>query len=320
MKPEDLDFPVLHCSLDRTLGDYYQDFSPAIALVEGGYHGGLDSEGVPLVHHGHGTLSYNAITTAQYALANVTAVRRGDHSRCAHARAQADWLVAAQECASEWAGCWLMTHDNAKYPWLRAPWVSALASGNAISALLRSWELFGDERYRTAAEAAYRALHVRRSGPGLWDDAGDELWYEEYPGHPPLRVLNGHVYTLLGVADYARVSGDAEADARWRRAARTVLGRLDDFDLGYWSAYDLRFREPATIHYQKNIHVPQLRILGALTGEAAFPATADHWERYLRSPASRLRWAAAIRLRRWTPSQRDWSSRPWRRAGPPAGR
>lgn len=298
-RPEQLDFPPLHCSLESTLGDYYQDFAPAIQLVESGYHGRLTGDGVPLVRYGeHGTF-HNAIVTAQYALANLIAARRGDRARVDRARVQLDWLVSSQEAAGEFAGCWIMRHDNPKYPWLRAPWTSALGSGQAISALLRGWERFGDERYRATAADAYAALHRARPGMALFEDDGHDLWYEEYPAEPPLHVLNGHVYALLGVLDHARASGDSEADSRWRRAAATLLRHLDGFDLGYWSAYDLRWRDPVSLHYQRNIHVPQLRILASLTGEGEFTNVADRWERYADSIACRLRWQVALRAHRW---------------------
>jgi hypothetical protein len=299
IKPESLDFRPLHCSLERALGDYYQDFSPAIALVEAGFHGRSNAQGIPLLSlPGQGEFA-NAVTTAQYALANMTAVRRGERGREPLALAQLDWLVEMQECGGEWAGCWLMRHDNPKYTWLRAPWTGALASGNAISALLRGSELFGVAKYRASADAAYGALHAQRQSNHLYQDAGDGLWYEEYPGHPALHVLNGHVYTLLGVLDYARVSGSSEAEGRWRRGLRTTRDYLDRFDVGYWSLYDLRFREPTNVHYHKNIHIPQLRILAALTNEAYFADVAERWDRYLHSFVARTRWALSLRLRRF---------------------
>jgi hypothetical protein len=295
IKPESLSFPPLRCSLDRELGDYYQDFSAATLLLESGYHGASDAAGVPVVIV-DGESLYNTITTAQSALANMTLLRRGEASRGPLARAQLDSLLATQEQAGEWTGCWLMTHDHAKYRWLRAPWSSALGSGNALSALLRGWELFEDERYRRAADAAYAGLHTTRSTMRLVEDVGDELWYEEYPGDPPVHVLNGHVYCLLGVLDYARATGDPLAEERWRRAACTTARHLRRFDLGYWSAYDLRWREPATMHYHKNIHIPQLRILAALTGDAGFTAVAERWLRRLRSLPARLCWRAATHV------------------------
>jgi hypothetical protein len=299
MKPETLEFPPLNCTQESRLGDYYQDFSAAIELAEDGYHGSIDERGVPLVDvPGHGQLAI-PVTCAQYALANMIALGRGDERRGEIARIQLDWLVDAQERDGAWAGCWLMRHDNAKHPWLRAPWTSALASGNAISALLRGWELFAVDAYRHSAEAGYRGLHEPRQGDQLVIERDGTLWYEEYPADEPLHVLNGHVYTLFGVLDYARVTADAEAKDRWQRGASTVLEHLEDFDAGYWSVYDLRMREPASIHYHKNIHIPQLRILGRLTGEARFEAVADRWERYLHSPVSRAQHFIALRLRRF---------------------
>jgi hypothetical protein len=294
-KLDALDFPPLGCSLDRTLGDYYQDLGPAVELVESGYHGGLDDDGIPLVRYGEQGSFYSAVITAQYALANMIAVRRGAADRADLTRRLLDWLVAAQSTRGRLAGCWPMHHDDPKYPWLQAPWTSALATGNAMSALLRGWEMFGDDRYRQASDAAYEALHEPRTELALSRD-GRELWYEEYPAEPPLHVLNGHIYALFGVVDHARVTGDPEADARWRRAADTALVHLDEFELGYWSAYDLRWREPVSRHYQKNVHVPQLRILGALTGESRFEAVADRWERQYHSRRSRLRWEVALRV------------------------
>ena len=295
-KPASFDMPPLNVSLGQTLGDYYQDFGPAIELVESGYHGGRDERGVPWITDGSSSRFYSAIIAAQYALANLSVSRHAEEGRARLARVLLDSLVENQETHGDWAGCWLMAFQNKKYRWLRPPWTSALASGNAISALLRGWERFGDERYRSAAELAYQGLHVARRSMSLYQDDGNELWYEEYPSTPPLRVLNGHIYALLGVADFARATGDREADDRWRRAAATAQAHLEDFDLGYWSAYDLLWREPAALHYQKNIHVPQLRILRELTGDPSFDAMADRWERQLRSVVSRARWQVEVRL------------------------
>jgi hypothetical protein len=297
--PHELEFPPLLCSREGTLGDYYQDFSAAIDLVEGGYHGGMDADGVPLLSLGPHEQVANAVTTAQYALANLIAVGRGERQRERIAKVQLDWLVQEQELTGRWSGCWLMRHDNPKYRWLRAPWTGALALAHPISALLRGWEMFGVPQYREAAEFAYLALHAEGAERGLIRATDDVLWYEEYPADPPLHVLNGHIYTLLATLDYARITGDSEAERRWRQAAMTALAHLRSYDLGYWSLYDLRWREPASLHYHKNIHIPQLRILAALTGEHGFTASANAWSAYLDSRVSRARLAVALRLQRF---------------------
>lgn len=290
-------FGPLHCSLGPKLGDYYQDMTGAIDLVESGYHGGLDEGGVAVTRYGAQGLFYNATTTAQYTIALHGAILAGAGDRTERLRVQLDSLIEHQQHDGSYAGCWMMSHDNPKYPWLVAPWTSALASGNAISALLRGWELLGDERYRRAAELGYMGMHEPATKLTL--QTSEQLWYEEYPAQEPLHVLNGHVYALLGVLDYARVTADVEAERRWQRGAATLLNHLERFDLGFWSCYDLRFREPVSLHYQKNIHVPQLQILAALTGEARFSEMAQRWQGYADSRIARARWQVSLRTRRW---------------------
>jgi hypothetical protein len=144
-------------------------------------------------------------------------------------------------------------------------------------------------------------LHAPRGGTPLYHEDDNSLWYEEYPATPPIHVLNGHIYTLLAVLDYARVFNDQEAHRRWRKAAATVRACVHAFDLGYWSLYDLGLREPASRHYHKNIHIPQLRILGALTDDEGFAETADRWEGYLDRLSCRARLWFELRARRWRP-------------------
>jgi hypothetical protein len=295
IEPALLHLPPRHCSLGRPLGDYYQDFLPVLELVESGYHGTFDGCGVPRLRV-RDREYYFAVTIAQYALANASALIRGNGERAGRLRSLSDWLVENQARESETAGLWTIEFDNAKYPWLRAPWVSALAQGNAISALLRAAELLKEPRYADAARAGYEALH-RPCEPPLVRASGEDLWYEEYPADVPLHVLNGHVYTLFGILDVARAFDDPTAMDRWSRGVQTLARRLPEFDLGYWSAYDLRTKEIVDVHYHKNIHIPQLRILHALHEDSIFAEYAARWEGYLANPLAPIRRALGMRLR-----------------------
>src|SRR5436305_7513932 len=96
----------LNCSLDPLLGDYYQDFSAAVDLVEAGYHGGLDANGVALTDYGEQGSFYNAIITGQYALGLMTGLTGREDPRADRARAQLDSLAATQETGGELEGCW----------------------------------------------------------------------------------------------------------------------------------------------------------------------------------------------------------------------
>ncbi|MEX2527297.1 MAG: D-glucuronyl C5-epimerase family protein [Gemmatimonadota bacterium] len=306
-----LSFPPLHLSQERELGPYYQDLRPAIQIVQSEFHGPVDSDGIPHVRLGPEQVVEHPVTVAQYALALHSQLQlEGREAQGGQAepllQRLADHLVERQEGPSPKAepvrdgpteaGVWFLRFDSPKYPWLRAPWASAIVQGMAVSALLRAEEWFGDPRYGAAAAAGYHALH---NWEGLHLEAEGDLWYEEYPAHPPLHVLNGHLYAALGVLDMARHSGDLEARARWGRAGETAACYLEAFDVGYWSVYDLGQREPVSRHYHGNIHVPLLRIFGELTHDARFTDAAQRWEGYLHSPVARLRHAVSARLHRW---------------------
>jgi len=114
---------------------------------------------------------------------------------------------------------------------------------------------------------------------------------------PPSHVLNGHVFALWGVLDWARATGDESAWQLWRQGAATLGRHLPEYDCGYWSLYDLRYRELASRYYQDNIHVPQLHAMHRLTDDATFGDYARRWAAYSGSLLCRTRWAVGLRLR-----------------------
>ena len=277
------------------LGGFYQDFTAALELVLGGAHGPMDPEGRPL--YGHKEPHYNAIIISQYALACVPKASAGDVTCRERLRVQADWLVREQEKQGPGRGFWLQRFNNAKYPALRDPWVSALAQGNALSALLRAWEMLKDDAYLQTAALGFEALQRPvENGGVLWERDGN-LWLEEYPLEPAGHVLNGAIYSLWGVLDFARATGDPGAWQLWRDGARTIAVHLEGFDTGFWSRYELATPELVSVHYHKNIHIPQLQAMHGLTGDARFERMALRWQRYLHSPLSWVRRRLEGRLR-----------------------
>ncbi len=299
MKPEHLSFPPGHLALGLPLGEYYQNFDAALTLVDAGFHGPLNPGGVPMARGVDGAANAFPILVAQYALALIPGARRGDPEALRKLRTQVDWLLERQTMSGPKTGFWVMDFNNAKYPSLRAPWVSALAQGNGVSALLRAGEVVGpEERLTEAALAAYRAMHVPVQEDGVLDTRASGPWLEEYPTRPPRGVLNGAIYSLLGVLDVARITGDSEAWEFWEEGVRTIADLLPRFDTGFWSTYELAAPALSSVHYHKNIHIPLLRILGSLSGRAVFDDTAGRWTRYLHSPWCKLRHRLE-RRRRW---------------------
>ena len=93
-----------------------------------------------------------------------------------------------------------------------------MAQGQAISVMVRAAEMTGEERFW---EAAYRALRpftkMTYEGGVRNMFMGQYVWYEEYPFVEGLFVLNGFMYSLIGLYDLAsaeNVPAYAKAEAQ----------------------------------------------------------------------------------------------------------
>lgn len=285
-------------SFSPVLGPYYLDMNDVIPLVESGFHGPLDGSGVPLIAVGGGEHVYSPMVIAQYALAlHGECLRLGHGLHEKKFANQIEAMVNLVEREGEWRGFFRHRWDNVKYRQVRAPWVSALSQGSAISALLRGYQLWRDERLLEEASAMFRAMArpIRAGGVRTIDRCG-HLWFEEYPMDPPSHVLNGFIFSLWGVLDFARTTGDRQAWQWWREGIDTLKAHLREFDCGFWSLYDLRYRELASLHYHTNIHTPQLEATYGITGEAIFRDYAARWRRFSGSWRCHWLWWLGLRV------------------------
>jgi hypothetical protein len=286
-------------SQEATLGGYYLDFRRIIPVVESAEFGPIDPDGVPLTRTSPGEHIYNTITISQYALALHDAIVRDARSDLEPRLArQLEAVLSNTERDGDWEGFCIHRWNNPKYKKLEAPWVSALAQGNAISALLRGHQLFGEKRYADCATKMFAALErpLDQGGVHFVDRCGHD-WFEEFPMDPPSHVLNGLVFTLWGILDFARATADDRAWAWWRSGVETLRAHLPDFDCGFWSLYDLRYRELASLYYHWNVHIPQIDAMYGLTGEPSFERYASRWRRFGQSRWRRGLWWIALRVR-----------------------
>jgi len=265
-------------SLSQELGAYYIDMRPArIHYTENIYGGGFDARGVPMCGGPQG-LHYFPVNIAQYGfMLHADWVESKDAATLRTLEACMDVLDAIRSVQSD-ACVWWHQFYEAKYG-IHPPWASAMAQGEAISLYLRMHQALGRPEYLDTAWRAYRFLAVPWTERGVrrYDDEGN-LWFEEFPSETPSFVLNGFVYTLLGLYDLYRVSGDAGVRADIDACLRTLAANLHRFDAGYWSLYDLQRRELVRYYYQKNVHVPQMAVLHRLTGDPLFECYRRRWE------------------------------------------
>lgn len=113
--------------------------------------------------------------------------------------------------------------------------------------------------------------------------------YEEYPTKPPLFVLNGFIYTLLGLYDLHVIEGENSvslAKKMFDDGMLSLKALLPLFDTGSGSFYDLRH---FTLGVSPNIarwdyhatHVNQLFLLATLDSDPILINTAKRWEGYM---------------------------------------
>jgi hypothetical protein len=267
------------------LGEYWMTFRD-----KADYPGPFDERGVPLLDY-RGTLGrqYNPIAIAQYGLANWNLwLETKEEGRRLKAVAVADWLVERLEANAHNRPVWMHHFDWDYRTPLKAPWYSALAQGQGISLLVR----VPGEKYLSAAKRAVDVFHHPIADGGVIHvDAKGRTWLEEYLVDPPTHILNGFLWASWGLYDLWLATGDAGAKSVFDASMRTLREELGAYDTGWWSLYEqsgTRLRMVASPFYHK-LHIVQLRIQAALTGDALYAETAERWEGYAKSGFKRRR-------------------------------
>jgi hypothetical protein len=241
----------------------------------------VDAAGIRLYSH-LGKLYYHPALMAQQGLLLVESWRIGGG---------AAYLTMAKRYADKLITNGLRARDSLYLPYLfrftfalakhdhdlmRPPWYSALAQGQALSLMVRLFELTGEAHYRHAADAIFSSfLRPRPASPWtVFVDSDRHLWLEEYPKDPPMQVLNGHIFAIFGLYDYYLLTGSPDALSLIEGAAVTVLHYFPRFRVpGGISLYSIRLRQESSKYHA--VHVMQLRLLAAITGDAVFSRFAD---------------------------------------------
>lgn len=162
----------------------------------------LDPGGLPLFPYSQGHF-YNPTSMSQYGLwyyGRWLDSRRPEHR--GKALAAANGLLGNQ--AGD--GCWpyrftyTVGHMGAgPGATLSPPWCSAMAQGQGMSLLVRAWHTTRDEHYLKAARRAVKPLTLDVTRGGLKRRLAGGPFFEEYPTTPPSHVLNGFMFTLIGL-------------------------------------------------------------------------------------------------------------------------
>lgn len=167
-------------------------------------------------------------------------------------------------------------------------WYSAMTSGRILGLLVRAHALTQDNKYMVIAAKVFKKLSLKRELGGMMTYGKDgTAWLEEvaYPGSESFKVLNGHIFGLAGVYDYAQYIKSKEANNLLEKGIKAVENNLDSFDSGFLSYYsekspvkeDRLFAERGGYNV---IHIQQLLWLYEITENADFLQKASSFQFY----------------------------------------
>jgi heparosan-N-sulfate-glucuronate 5-epimerase len=207
-----------------------------------------------------------------------------------HFYAAADWLVNHQDQQGGWPVHVTRKLANGALE-LPPGWYSAMAQGQAISTLTRAYIRTGNKKYLSTSLRATKIFDVKSQDNGVLSRFMDKYnWYEEYPTIPSCFVLNGFIYSLIGLYDLKSVAPSDnvhDAERLFNAGMDSLKAMLPLFDTGSGSIYDLRH---ITLGVAPNLarwdyhttHINQLLLLSTVDDDPILKNTAERWMDYMK--------------------------------------
>ncbi|NXD95833.1 GLCE epimerase, partial [Chaetorhynchus papuensis] len=170
-------------------------------------------------------------------------------------------------------------------------WYSAMAQGQAMSTLVRAYLLTKDPAFLSAAlraTAPFKLPAEQRGVKAVFMNRHE--WYEEYPTSPSSFVLNGFMYSLIGLYDLKETAGEKlgrEARLLYERGMESLKAMLPLYDTGSGTIYDLRHfmlgTAPNLARWDYHTtHINQLQLLSTIDDAPIFKEFVKRWKSYLR--------------------------------------
>lgn len=179
----------------------------------------------------------------------------------------ADWAVDNQQENGGWN---TFFYKNPENPY------SSMAQGEGISLLIRAHITTKDIHYLDAAHKAVDFMLSPISEGGTTSYCGEDVYLYEYT-HEPL-VLNGWIFSLWGLYDYYKYTGNKETGDLVKRTKESLKKKLPEYDTKYWSKYDDGKRICSPFYHK--LHIAQLTVMYDLFGDEIFQKYAEKWTAY----------------------------------------
>ncbi|KAK7117334.1 hypothetical protein R3I94_022785 [Phoxinus phoxinus] len=204
--------------------------------------------------------------------------------------AASDWLLYNQDEHGGWP-IKVTRKLGEGFKSLEPGWYSAMAQGQAMSTLVRAYLATHNPAYLGAAIRAtspFKRTSEQRGVKATFMNKYD--WYEEYPTTPSSFVLNGFIYSLIGLYDVAETAGNKlgrESGVLFSQGLESLKYMLPLFDTGSGTVYDLRH---FTLGVAPNLarwdyhttHINQLQLLASIDSAPIFREYVKRWKTYLK--------------------------------------
>jgi hypothetical protein len=162
----------------------------------------------------------------------------------------------------------------------KPPWTSAMSQGTGIEALTRAYEATHDPTY---LQLAHQALALFTAPPPLGVRVATPLGarYVQYTFTPGTSIINAFLQSLIGLYDYAQVSGDPLAQQLFAAGNAEAEAEVPHFDTGAWSLYQPGQEDTLSYH---ELVTGFLQQLCQRTSAPVYCGTAQHFTAYETTP------------------------------------
>ena len=158
---------------------------------------------------------------------------------------------------------------------------------------MRAYRLTGEAIFLQVARRAIHTFELDILDGGVSSLIGnDGIFFEEVAVYPAAHILNGYIFALFGLYDYIRITDNQTITLLIQKSLSTFHTLIDEFDIGYWSRYDLLFKHLAPQFYHK-LHILMLEALSKYSGCEHCSALAARWAEYQKKLTYRLHYLIA---------------------------
>lgn len=160
------------------------------------------------------------------------------------------------------------------------PWTSAMSQATALQALAHAYQATLNPYY---LQVGVSALPIFTVAPpvGVAEPTAAGVRFLQYTFAPHTYIINAFLQTLIGLNQFAQVSGNAQAAQLFASGNAEAMAEVPGFDTGAWSLYQPGSEDNLSYHELVTGFLGQLC---GLTSAPVYCQTEQHFEADLKTP------------------------------------